>query len=431
MDNQIVLARKDLKKNNYWMLALMITSLVLIILSFKGILTARLMNEPHIDYVRGYQSGLSFALFVFPCINLISNHFLAKNETKLLNKYINDHDERKLFIADKIGRNFSFTLEIIILALLSIVAPLYSFDLLIGITLCIYVIALIRLGLYIYYNKKYWKIVLKIFHYHLNLCLLYYLNYAHQIDGMRRKNMLKVENLTKTFKKVNAVENVSFEVNPGEIIGLLGENGAGKTTTLRMVATMLKPTSGNVIIDEYNIIDNPSRIREKIGILFGGDVALYDRLTGRENMTYFAKLNGMNDKEAKNAVDQIARDLEMVDYINRPVGKYSRGMKQKVSLARSIIHHPDVMLFDEPTTGLDVMSSKLIHDFILKCKKENKAIVFSSHNMYETEKLCDRIIIIHKGKIVASGTIEQLKNDYQKDNLEELFIECIGGENNE
>ena len=243
--------------------------------------------------------------------------------------------------------------------------------------------------------------------------------------------MLKVENLTKTFKKINAVENVSFEVDQGEIIGLLGENGAGKTTTLRMIATMLKPTSGNAFIDEDNIIDNPNKIREKIGILFGGDVALYDRLTGRENMTYFAKLNGMSDEEAANAVDQISRDLEMVDYIDRPVGKYSRGMKQKVSLARSIIHHPDVMLFDEPTTGLDVMSSKLIHDFILKCKKENKAIVFSSHNMYETEILCDRIIIIHKGKIVASGTIDQLKKDYQKDNLEELFIECIGGESNE
>lgn len=242
--------------------------------------------------------------------------------------------------------------------------------------------------------------------------------------------MLKVENLTKTFKKVNAVENVSFEVNPGEIIGLLGENGAGKTTTLRMVATMLKPTSGTASINEFNIIDHPNKIREHIGILFGGDVALYDRLTGRENMTYFAKLNGMSDDEAKQAVEQIAKDLEMVDYMDRPVGKYSRGMKQKVSLARSIIHHPDVMLFDEPTTGLDVLSSKLIHDFIFKCKQENKAIVFSSHNMYETEKLCDRVIIIHKGKIVASGTIEQLKKEYQKDSLEDLFIECIGGGDN-
>ena len=148
-------------------------------------------------------------------------------------------------------------------------------------------------------------------------------------------------------------------------------------------------------------------------------------------MTYFAKLNGMSDQEAKQAVDQIAQDLEMVEYIDRPVGKYSRGMKQKVSLARSIIHHPDVMLFDEPTTGLSVLSSKLIHDFILKCKQENKAIVFSSHNMYETEKLCDRVIIIHKGKIVASGTIEQLKKEYQQDNLEDLFIECIGGNDHE
>ena len=148
-------------------------------------------------------------------------------------------------------------------------------------------------------------------------------------------------------------------------------------------------------------------------------------------MTYFAKLNGMSDQEAKQAVDQIAQDLEMVEYIDRPVGKYSRGMKQKVSWARSIIHHPDVMLFDEPTTGLDVLSSKLIHDFILKCKQENKAIVFSSHNMYETEKLCDRVIIIHKGKIVASGTIEQLKKEYQQDNLEDLFIECIGGNDHE
>ena len=239
--------------------------------------------------------------------------------------------------------------------------------------------------------------------------------------------MLRVENLTKKFKKVTAVDNVSFEVNPGESIGLLGENGAGKTTTLRMLATMLKPTSGNATIDGYNIIDNPNKIRERIGILFGGDVALYDRLTGRENMIYFAKLNGMSDLEANQAVNKIASELEMSDYIDRPVGKYSRGMKQKVSLARSIIHQPDVMLFDEPSTGLDVLSSKLIHDFILKCKKDNKAIVFSSHNMYETEKLCDRIIIIHKGKIVASGTIEQLKKDYQKDSLEDLFIECIGG----
>lgn len=239
--------------------------------------------------------------------------------------------------------------------------------------------------------------------------------------------MLKVQNLTKKFKKTVAVDNITFEVKPGEIVGLLGENGAGKTTTLRMIATMLKPTSGNVMIDNYNIKDHPNKIREKIGILFGGDVALYDRLSGKENMLYFAKLNGMSDQDAINAVEKITADLKINEYIDRPVGKYSRGMKQKVSLARSIIHHPEIMLFDEPSTGLDVLSSKLIHDFILKCKTENKAIVFSSHNMYETEKLCDRIVIIHQGKIVASGTIDQLKKEFMKENLEDLFIECIGG----
>ena len=221
--------------------------------------------------------------------------------------------------------------------------------------------------------------------------------------------MLRVENLTKKFKKVTAVDNVSFEVNPGEIIGLLGENGAGKTTTLRMLATMLKPTSGNATIDGYNIIDNPNKIRERIGVLFGGDVALYDRLTGRENMIYFAKLNGMSDLEANQAVNKIASELEMSDYIDRPVGKYSRGMKQKVSLARSIIHQPDVMLFDEPTTGLDVSASRIVQDFILKCKEENKTILFSSHSMKEVEKLCDRVVIINKGKLLENCTISELK----------------------
>lgn len=243
--------------------------------------------------------------------------------------------------------------------------------------------------------------------------------------------MLRVEELSKAFKKIKAVDNVSFEVKQGEIVGLLGENGAGKTTTLRMVATMLKPTSGNAYIDTFNIKEAPEKVRENIGILFGGDVALYDRLTGKENMMYFARLNGMEEDAAKLAVEEISKDLEMNDYIDRPVGKYSRGMKQKVSLARSIVHKPSVMLFDEPSTGLDVMSAKLIHDFIFKCKKENKAIIFSSHNMYETEKLCDRILIIHKGVLVDQGTVSELKEKYNKESLEDVFIQLIGGQNHE
>jgi len=243
--------------------------------------------------------------------------------------------------------------------------------------------------------------------------------------------MLQVKNISKSLKKIKAVSPLSFEVKEGEIVGLLGENGAGKTTTLRMLATMLKPTHGEAFINGYSIIKNPQEVRKSIGILFGGDVALYDRLSGRENILYFAKLNGMHEAEAIEAVDTIAKDLEMEEYMNRPVGKYSRGMKQKVSLARSIVHKPSLMLFDEPSTGLDVLSTKLIHDFILQCKKENKAIVFSSHNMYEIEKLCDRILIIHKGVFIDEGTVEELKTKYKKDSLEEVFIYLIGGENHE
>ena len=236
--------------------------------------------------------------------------------------------------------------------------------------------------------------------------------------------MLKVENLTKTFKKINAVENVSFEVNAGEIIGLLGENGAGKTTTLRMVATMLKPTSGNAYIDNYNIIDNPSKIREHIGILFGGDVALYDRLSGRENMTYFAKLNGMSDQEAKQAVDQIAQDLEMVEYIDRPVGKYSRGMKQKVSLARSIIHHPDVMLFDEPTSALDPEMVNEVLDVIKELADEGMTMMIVTHEMGFAKEVGTRLLFMDQGKIIEEGVPKDIF-DAPKEERTKLFLSKV------
>lgn len=155
MDNRVILARKDLKKKNYWMLALMFAALILVVLSLMDILTVNSTNDDYIDFVHGYQTGLSFTLFVFPCINLFSNFFTYKNEAKLIEKYINDHDERKLFIADKVGNNFSFTLQIIILALISVIAPRYSFDLLLGIIICIFVIIIIHTSLYLYYNHKY------------------------------------------------------------------------------------------------------------------------------------------------------------------------------------------------------------------------------------------------------------------------------------
>lgn len=237
--------------------------------------------------------------------------------------------------------------------------------------------------------------------------------------------MVEINGLSKYFKDVKAVDNISFSVSPGEIVGLLGENGAGKTTALRMIATMLKPTSGTAEVNGFDLIKEPEKVRSQIGILFGGEVGLYDRLSARENIKYFADLNNMDSDIAEENIEKLAKLLDMEDYIDRRVGKFSRGMKQKVAIARSIVHNPSVMLFDEPTTGLDVTSSKIVQDFILECQKENKAIIFSSHSMQEVERLCHRIVMIHKGKIVEDGTIESLKKKYDSD-LEEVFMRLVG-----
>lgn len=243
--------------------------------------------------------------------------------------------------------------------------------------------------------------------------------------------MLKLNNLCKSFKKTKVVDNLSFTVDKGEIVGLLGENGAGKTTTLRMISTMLEISEGEIKVNHIDVKSDPEKVRKEIGILFGGDVGLYDRLSGRENIRYFANLYGMNNKEANKRIDELAKNFEMEDYIDKPVGKYSRGMKQKISIARSIVHNPSVMLFDEPTTGLDVSAARIVQDFILKCKEENKIILFSSHSMKEVEKLCERAVIIHKGKLIEDCTLTNLKEKYGNDDLEETFLKLIGGNSNE
>lgn len=243
--------------------------------------------------------------------------------------------------------------------------------------------------------------------------------------------MLKLNNVSKKFKNTTVVDNLSFSVDKGEIVGLLGENGAGKTTTLRMISTMLEITEGEIKVNEIDVKSNPESVRKEIGILFGGDVGLYDRLSGRENIRYFANLYGMSKKEADERIDSLAKSFGMEDYINKPVGKYSRGMKQKISIARSIVHNPSVMLFDEPTTGLDVSAARIVQDFILQCKNENKVILFSSHSMKEVEKLCDRVVIINKGKLIEDCTLTNLKEKYNNEDLEETFLKLIGGRSNE
>lgn len=239
--------------------------------------------------------------------------------------------------------------------------------------------------------------------------------------------MIRIEKLTKKFGNVTAVDNLSLEIKQGEIFGLLGENGAGKTTTLRMLATMLTPSSGTAAVFGIDVIRQPEKVRSKIGILFGGESGLYDRLTAAENIAYFGELNDIDTKTIDERIGYFTRVFGMQEYINRRASKLSKGMKQKVAFARSIIHDPDVMLFDEPTSGLDVSASREVHDFIYDCRRNGKTVVFSSHTMSEVEKLCDRIGIIHKGRLVDMGTLDMLREKYGKSSIEEIFIGLVGG----
>lgn len=240
--------------------------------------------------------------------------------------------------------------------------------------------------------------------------------------------MIRVENLSKRFKEIDAVKDVSFRVEDGEIYGLIGENGAGKTTTLRLLATMLKSTGGDAFLDGHSINSEPDRVREVIGILFGGEVGLYDRLTAYENIEYFAKLNGMSDAETKKRIDYLSDVLDMSEYIDRRTGKFSKGMKQKVAIARAIVHDPKILLLDEPTSGLDVSVTRIVHDFIRGLTEEGKTVIFSSHNMDEVKKLCKKVLVINKGQLIYDGSIENLEREKGM-SLDDAFVEMVGGKN--
>jgi sodium transport system ATP-binding protein len=241
--------------------------------------------------------------------------------------------------------------------------------------------------------------------------------------------LLKVEKLTKKFNNITAVKDVSFNVEEGEIFGLLGENGAGKTTTLRLIATMLQASFGTIEVCGFKIKENSQKVRENIGILFGGETGLYDRLTVYENIKYFGELNDMKSKDIDFRINKLSKVFQMEDFIKRKSGKLSKGMKQKVAFARAIVHNPKVMLLDEPTSGLDVSAIRNVNNFIKMCKEEKKAVIFSSHTMSEVEKLCDRIGIIHKGELLEIGTLSEIKEKYGE-NLEEAFINIVGGDKN-
>ncbi len=240
--------------------------------------------------------------------------------------------------------------------------------------------------------------------------------------------MIELLSVSKRFGSFVAVDRLSFSVLPGEVLGLLGENGAGKTTTMRMVATLLAPSDGDIRVNGFSVRTESMSVQKQIGLLFGGDVGLYARLTARENIQYFGKLYGLAGDHLARRVNQLSEILGMEDFLDRRVGPFSRGMKQKVAIARALVHDPQVILFDEPTTGLDVTAAHVFRKLMEKLRDEGKTILFSSHNMAEVEKLCGRIVVLHKGKQLYSGTVSELRETCRMTDLDEIFMHLVGGD---
>jgi sodium transport system ATP-binding protein len=223
---------------------------------------------------------------------------------------------------------------------------------------------------------------------------------------------------------VYAVNNVSFNCTPGRVYSLLGANGAGKTTTLRMIATILKPTEGSIIVGGENVLDHPEKVRKKIGFLTGS-TNLYDRLTPGEIVQYFADLHGMTKTLFEQRKDMLFTQLNINEFSKKRIGQLSTGMKQKVSIARSMIHNPEIVIFDEPTSGLDVITAYSIIELIKQCKAEGKTIIFSSHIMSEVDLLCDDLAIISKGNLIYADSMENFRTQYSHQSLTEAFIDIV------
>ena len=236
--------------------------------------------------------------------------------------------------------------------------------------------------------------------------------------------MVEVNEISKSFGDVTAVSRVSFRVAGGEVFGLLGPNGAGKTTTLRILATLIKANSGSATVAGFDIERDPQRVRHAIGVVNGG-MGLYDRLTGREVLTYFGGLYGMNQQQMDERINQLDELLSLGDALTRQTGDFSTGMKQKIVIARAVLHDPPVIFFDEATSGLDVMARRAVLDLVSEFARQGKAVVYSTHVMSEVEELCDRIAIVYQGAIVAQDTLPNLLESTGAQSLERAFFDVV------
>lgn len=248
--------------------------------------------------------------------------------------------------------------------------------------------------------------------------------------------MIQVKELTKSFTSVtrkgfrkektivNAVDKVSFECKPGRIFSLLGPNGAGKTTTLRMIAGIINPTSGTAIVDKVDISQGNEAVKKRIGFLTGS-TGLYERLSADETLDFFGKIYKLPEQEYKERKEYLFEKLGIQEFRKKRLGQMSTGMKQKVSIARTLIHDPEVLIFDEPTSGLDVITADSIIDLIRESKQNNKTVIFSSHIMSEVDLLCDDLAIINNGKIIYNASFENFKSEMKAENLTQEFINRV------
>jgi len=239
--------------------------------------------------------------------------------------------------------------------------------------------------------------------------------------------MIKVTNLYKSFGKVEAVKGISFEVHDGEITGLLGPNGAGKTTTLRMLYSLLPPDKGEIRIDGLDPTRDAMAIKRTLGVV-PDSRGLYTRMSARENIAYYADLHGMSRTDTSRRIEELVETLDMADFIDRRTQGFSQGQRVKVAIARAMVHKPQTVMLDEPSNGLDVMSTRALRRYVLDLKNAGHSVILSTHIMQEVAALCDRIIIIADGQIAADGTARELLQKSGCDTLEDAFVNLIGTE---
>jgi len=233
---------------------------------------------------------------------------------------------------------------------------------------------------------------------------------------------VKVDRLEKTLGSNKVLRGITFETHSGEIFGLLGPNGAGKTTTLRVICTLLAPDSGSVEVLGYDTRVSPQEVRRRVGVVTA-EIGIYPRLSARENIAYFAELTGVLDGEVARRVDAVIERLDMSSFASQRAESLSSGQKQKVAIARAIVHDPPILMFDEPTSNLDVLASREIREFMVESRGRGKSVIFSTHVLHDAERLCDRATIIHEGRVVASGATAEVRGGFK--DLEDSFLSLI------